>query len=88
MLGTKIIVFLSTRLPLGCNAGALTSIALLLGCSASSASMAVAAVALPSVLCLAPFSSREAALLKSRAHKRTRIDKEKKNKETDEPFAL
>jgi len=29
---------------------------------------------------LGPFSSREAALLKSRAHKRTRIDKEKKNK--------
>ncbi|MGN1374815.1 MAG: hypothetical protein ACI4XK_05915, partial [Bacilli bacterium] len=36
----------------------------------------------PSVLCLAPFSSREAALLKSRAYKRTRIDKEKKNKKT------
>ena len=40
------------------------------------------------MLLLAPFSSREAALLKSRAYKRTRIDKEKKNKKTEEPFAL
>ena len=44
--------------------------------------MAIATITFPSVLFLAPFSSREAALLKSRAHKRTRIDKEKKNKET------
>ena len=50
--------------------------------------MAIATVTIPSALFLAPFSSREAALLKSRAHKRTRIDKEKKNKETEEPFAL
>ncbi len=38
--------------------------------------MAVAAVSLPSGLSLVPFSSREAALSKSRAHKRTRIDKD------------
>ena len=88
MLGTKIIVILSTRRTLGCYAGAFTAIALVLGCSASTPTMAIAAISVPSVLCLAPFSSREAALLKSRAYKRTRIDKEKKNKETEEPFAL
>ena len=82
MLGTKIIVILSTRLTLGCYAGAVTTIALVLGCSTSTTALALASMALPSVLCLAPFSSREAALLKSRAYKRTRIDKEKKNKET------
>ena len=80
MLGTELIVILPTRLTLGWDAGALTTVALVLGCSTSAA--AVATITLPSVLCLAPFSSREAALLKSRAHKRTRIDKEKKNKET------
>ena len=88
MLGTKIIVFLSTRLTLGCYAGAITTVALVLGCSTSTTTMALATMTLPSALFLAPFSSREAALLKSRAHKRTRIDKEKKNKETEEPFAL
>ena len=88
MLGTKIIVILSTRLTLGWDAGAFTTVALVLGCSTSTASVAIAAVVFSSGLLLAPFSSREAALLKSRAHKRTRIDKEKKNKETEEPFAL
>ena len=88
MLGTKILVILSTRLTLGCYAGAIATIALVLGCSTSATSVAIAIVTIPSGLCLAPFSSREAALLKSRAHKRTRIDKEKKNKETEEPFAL
>ena len=82
MLGTKMLVILSTRLTLGWGAGAFTAIALLLGCSTSSATMAIASVSVPSALFLAPFSSREAALLKSRAYKRTRIDKEKKNKET------
>ena len=82
MLGTKIIVMLSTRLTLGCSAGAFTTLALLLGCSTSTTTMAIATMAFPSVLCLAPFSSREAALLKGETHKRTRIDKEKKNKET------
>ena len=76
MLGTKIIVILSTRLTLGWYAGAVTTLALMLGCSASTATVAIAAVTIPSVLCLAPFSSHEAALLKGEAHKRTRIDKD------------
>ena len=38
--------------------------------------MAVATLSFPSVLCLAPFSSREAALSKSKAYKRARIDKD------------
>ena len=38
--------------------------------------MAIVIVSVPSVLSLAPFSSREAALSKRRAHKRTRIDKD------------
>ena len=88
MLGTKILVILSTRLTLGWSAGAITAIALLLGCSTSASTVAIATVTIPSALFLASFSSREAALLKSRAYKRTRIDKEKKNKETEEPFAL
>ena len=83
-----IITILSTRLTLGWSAGAITPVELMMGCSTSSATLAVAAITFPSVLCLAPFSSREAALLKSRAHKRTRIDKEKKNMRTEEPFAL
>ena len=82
MLGTKIIAILSTRLALGWSAGAIAALALLLGCSTSTTTMALAAVAIPSALFLASFSSREAALLKSRAYKRTRIDKEKKNKKT------
>ena len=44
--------------------------------------MAIATVTIPSALFLAPFSSHEAALLKGETHKRTRIDKEKKNKKT------
>ena len=88
MLGTKIIVILSTRLTLGWNAGAVSTISLLLGCSTSTATMAIATITFPSVLCLAPFSSREAALLKGETDKRTRIDKEKKNMRTEEPFAL
>ena len=43
---------------------------------ALTAAMAVTTVTFPSVLFLAYFSSREAALSKSRAHKRTRIDKD------------
>ena len=82
MLGTKIIVILSTRLTLGWHAGAFATMALVLGCSPSTPAMAIAAITVPSVLCLAPFSSREAALLKGETHKRTRIDKEKKNKKT------
>ena len=82
MLGTKIIVILSTRLALGWYAGAFAAIALVLGCSTSATTVAMATVTIPSALFLAPFSSREAALLKSRAYKRTRIDKEKKNKKT------
>ena len=38
--------------------------------------VATAAVTIPSVLLLGPFSSRKAALFKSKAHKRTRIDKD------------
>ena len=76
MLGTKILVGLSTRLALGWVAGAITTIALMLGCSTTSTTMAIATLTFPSVLLMAPFSSREAALSKSRAHKRTRIDKD------------
>ena len=82
MLGTEIVVSLSTRLALGWYAGAFTTIALVLGCSPSTTAMALSTVSFPSVLCLVPFSSRKAALSKSKAYKRTRIDKEKKNKET------
>ena len=88
MLGTKMIIILSDRLTLGCTAGPGTKVARELGCSSSTAALAVAAVTVPSALFLTPFSSREAALSKSKAHKRTRIDKEKKNKKTEEPFAL
>ena len=76
MLGMEILVILSSRLAIGCYAGAFTAIALVLGCSPSTASMAIASVSIPSGLFLLPFSSREAALSKRRAHKRTRIDKD------------
>ena len=56
------------------------AMSMVLGCSTSTMTMAIVIVSVPSVLSLAPFSSREAALSKRRAHKRTRIDKEKKNK--------
>ena len=76
MLGTKIIVILSARLTLGWDAGAITTVALMLGCSSSTSTMAVVTGTIPSGLSLVPFSSRKAALLKSRAYKRTRIDKD------------
>ena len=76
MLGTEIGVILSTCIVLGCDVGAITTVALMLGCSTSTASLAMAAVTIPSVLLLASFSSREAALSKSKAYKRTRIDKD------------
>lgn len=76
MLGTKIIVILSFLLALGWYAGAVTAMALLLGCSTSTTTMAIATVTIPSALFLALFSSREAALSKRRAYKRTRIDKD------------
>ena len=88
MLGTEILFMLSTRLALGCIVGTITPAALILGCSASTATTAIAPVTIPSVLFLMSFSSREAALSKSKAYKRTRIDKEKKNKKTEGPFAL
>ncbi len=42
--------------------------------------MAIAIVPILFALSSEPFSSRKVALSKSKAHKRTRIDKEKKNK--------
>ena len=56
--------------------GAITTVALMLGCSSSTSTMAVVTGTIPSGLSLVPFSSRKAALLKSRAYKRTRIDKD------------
>ena len=87
-LGTEYIVSLSTRFALGWYVGAFTTVALMLGYSTFSPTMALATLPIPSGLCLASFSSCEAALSKSKAHKRTRIDKEKKNKKTEEPEAL
>lgn len=82
MLGIKIVIILSTLLNLGWYVGAIPTMTLVLVCSASTTTMAIATVTIPSGLFLGPFSSHKAALSKSKAHKRTRIDKEKKNKKT------